>query len=441
MSAMDHLYAVRVKEIWAYLKTQDVLFWLINIYLFLEYVRPQTLYPSIDVFPITKSLLFLTVGVFLLRHNSPLVKNPLNKLLFFFFVLILLSSVFAMDPGVAYEKVPDFMVWMVIFFLIINIVNTEKRFFVFMLGFLLYSFKMAQFSFFNWLSAGLGFISIGSGGGPGWFQNSGEFGIQMCIFLSLAACFFFALKEHWPRWKRILFLFFPITALTGTISSSSRGALVGVVFVLVFMLMKGKHRLKGLVALLVILALVYFLIPDQQLERFQSSGEDETSVTRLEYWNRGLELVSLFPILGVGYNNWIVAQERIFGLYGEQVPHNIFIQCASELGYSGLLVFFLMIMYTFINNFRTRKLALQHEGKKMEGKMRFIYYMAHGLDGALVGYLATGFFVTVLYYPYFWINLAMTVSLNAIARKQNEYSMEVEIPDKTGRKKVFQVAS
>ena len=417
---MDHLYAVRVKEIWAYLKTQDALFWLINIYLFMEYVRPQTLYPSIDVFPIVATLLYLIMGVFLLRHNSPLVKNPLNQLLILFFVVILLSSVFALDPGVAYEKVPEFVLWMVVFFLITNIVNNEKRFFVFMLAFLLYSFKMSQFSFIKWVTSGFGFIATGSGGGPGWFRNSGEFGIQMCIFLSLSACFFFALKEQWPRWKKILFLFFPFTALTGTISSSSRGAVLGVVCILIFMLLRGKHRFEGVIVIGVILALVYFLMPDQQMERFQSAGTDKSSQSRIEYWNRGIELVSSYPILGVGYNNWLVAQHNIFGLRGQQYPHNIFIQCASELGFLGLLVFFLMIYYTFVNNFRTRKLALQHDGEKMDVKMRFLYYMAHGLDGALIGYLASGFFVTVLYYPYFWINLAMTVSLNAIARKQTE---------------------
>lgn len=417
MSAMEPLYAVRAKEIWAYLKTQDALFWLINIYLFMEYVRPQTLYRSIDVFPFVKLLLILTLGVFLLRRNSPLVKNPLNKLLFLFFLVILLSSVFALAPSVAFEKVPDFISWMIIFFLIINIVNTEKRFFVFMLAFLLYSFKMAQFSFRSWAGAGFVYLRDGSGGGTGWFDNSGEIGIQMCIFLPLAACFFFALKEHWPRWKKILFLFLPFTALTGTISSSSRGAVVGAVCVLFFMFMKGKHRFKGLIALVVILALVYFLMPHQQLERFQSAGEDDTSKTRIEYWERGMELVSLFPILGVGYNNWLVAQEKIFGLYNQQLPHNIFIQCASELGYVGLLVFFLMILYTFINNYRTRKLVLQHDGEKKEVKMRFLFYMSHGLDGALIGFLVSGFFVTVLYYPFFWINMAMTVSINSIARK------------------------
>ncbi|HCI54382.1 MAG TPA: hypothetical protein DFI01_00495 [Bacteroidales bacterium] len=70
-----------------------------------------------------------------------------------------------------------------------------------------------------------------------------------------------------------------------------------------------------------------------------------------------------------------------------------------------------MIIYTFINNYRTRKIARE----QLEDS-KFISYMAHGLDGALVGYLVSGFFVTVLYYPYFWINISMTVALNKAAR-------------------------
>ena len=56
--------------------------------------------------------------------------------------------------------------------------------------------------------------------------------------------------------------------------------------------------------------------------------------------------------------------------------------------------------------------------KEQLGGNKFILYMAHGLDGALVGYLVSGFFVTVLYYPYFWINLAMTVALNQAAKNE-----------------------
>ena len=54
--------------------------------------------------------------------------------------------------------------------------------------------------------------------------------------------------------------------------------------------------------------------------------------------------------------------------------------------------------------------------------------MAHGLDGALVGFLVCGFFVTVLYYPYFWINLAMTTSLYEAAKR---WAKTIDTADET----------
>lgn len=46
----------------------------------------------------------------------------------------------------------------------------------------------------------------------------------------------------------------------------------------------------------------------------------------------------------------------------------------------------------------------------------FFYIMAYGLDAGLVGYLVAGFFVTVLYYPFFWVQMAMTVAANSIVK-------------------------
>ncbi|MDX2441152.1 MAG: hypothetical protein QNK40_11460, partial [Desulfobacterales bacterium] len=36
-------------------------------------------------------------------------------------------------------------------------------------------------------------------------------------------------------------------------------------------------------------------------------------------------------------------------------------------------------------------------------------------DMGLVGYLAAGFFVTVLYYPFFWVQIAMIVALHNVS--------------------------
>jgi hypothetical protein len=37
----------------------------------------------------------------------------------------------------------------------------------------------------------------------------------------------------------------------------------------------------------------------------------------------------------------------------------------------------------------------------------------------LIGYLVSGFFVTVFFYPYFWINFAMTAALHRVARSKS----------------------
>ena len=114
------------------------------------------------------------------------------------------------------------------------------------------------------------------------------------------------------------------------------------------------------------------------------------------------------PILGVGYANWTVYHQDHFPSgRGSLLSHNIFVQVGATLGYTGLLAFLMMIAAKFRVNWQTRRLA-----RRTPGDNRFVYAMAFGLDGAMVGYLASGFFITVFYYPYFWINLAMTIALH-----------------------------
>lgn len=417
---MNHLYAIRVKEIFSYLRTQNVLFWLVNIYLFFEYVRPQTMYPSLAILPFGQIILLISLGLLFFRSDTSFVKNPSNKILLLFFLVVFLSSILALSPEVAFSKISEVIAWIIIYFLIINIVNTEKRFLVFMLAFLLYSFKMAQFAFRGWAHIGFGFSSGGTGGGPGWFHNSGEFGIQMCVFLPLAFYFYLALKEHWPMWKKGFFLLFPVFAVTGAVSSSSRGALLGVGAVMLWVLFKSRHKLKGLIVLGVVSVLVIAFIPPEQRARFDSVGDDGTSTNRIERWAKGLKMAERYPVFGVGYANWGVADRAMFGGDGD-LSHNVFIESLSELGYSGLAVFGLMILFVFINNHQTRKMA-----SETEGGGKFLVCMAHGLDAAMVGFLVSGFFVTVLYYPYFWINLAMTVALNGIVKNRIKIPVPVK---------------
>lgn len=397
------LFRLRVRAIWRFLQTQPASFWAINFYIFVEYVRPQQVWPSLDVLPWGLTAIALSLVLFVLEGRTPRLRTVAGPLLMVFCAVLVVSSFMALNPSVSFEGWELFFTWILIYVLITNIVTTEQRFFVFILAFLLYSFKMSQHGFRTWMMNGFGFSSWGATGGPGWFHNSGEFGIQMCIFLPLSVEFVLALRPHVGKLTRWFLYLFPVTAVGSMVASSSRGALVGGAAVALWWVWRSKHRVRALVAMVIVAAATWVVIPPEQKARFSTAGEDETSTSRLERWQAGIEMANEHPLFGIGYNNWM-------DYYGP-LSHNILIQAWSELGYTGLLALLALIAATFVVNAQTRRLI-----RPVPTSTSFLEHMAYGLDGALIGFLVSGFFVTVLYYPFFWINLSMTVALHAAAR-------------------------
>ena len=401
--AVPAMCRIRIGAIWRFLQTQPASFWCINFYLFIEYVRPQQVWEFLDILPYGELTIIATLIAMFLEGKLPNIRTIAGVALVAYSVVLVLSSFAAVSPSQAIKGWPLYFSWVLVYLMITNIVTTEKRFFVFMLAFLLYSFKMSQHGFRTWMGNGFGFSDWGATGGPGWFHNSGEFGIQMCIFLPLSVEFILALRSNWGTFTRTFFYAMPVTAVASMIASSSRGALLGGAAVAVWWVLRSKRRLRGLAAIALLGIATWAVVPPEQKARFAVAGEDETSMSRITRWKAGIEMANQHPAFGIGYNNWIT--------YYGPLSHNVFIQAWTELGYAGLIGFLGMIAATMFVNARTRRIIA-----RVPTSTPLIRHMAYGLDGALIGFLASGFFVTVLYYPFFWINLAMTVSLNAAAR-------------------------
>lgn len=418
--------ALRVS--WA---SQSASFWILSFYLFLEYVRPQSIYRSLDVLPWSQWAILSTLVLFVFEGKLPRFKGVADVLVAIFTAIILASSFFAYHPDSAFGQLELWLSWVVVYVLITNIVTTEERVLLFTLGFLLWNLKMSQHAMRSWAAIGFGYRSWGATGAPGWFRNSGEFGIEMTIYLPIALFFALALRDRIGRAKFLALLALAASAALGTIASSSRGAMLGAGAVGAWMVARSRYRFRAAVAGAVIAAAFVALIPAESKSRFSQMGDDPDSVRRLTYWRDGLEIMRKHPWLGIGYGNWMdyysltyfadvqsagTAQGALFRQ--AQVPHNPFIQAGAELGVPGLLTFIGLIVATFVINRRTRRMMvwLGDEG-------RFMAHLATGLDGALVGFLTSGFFVTVLYYPYFWINLAMTVAVHRAAQAKLDSTM------------------
>jgi O-antigen ligase len=277
---------------------------------------------------------------------------------------------------------------------------------------------MSQHGAFEWVSRGFSFAGWGLVGSPGFFRNSGEYAIQMIIFGSLAIAFVSSLKDYWGRYKKWFLYLATATGYMSVMGASSRGAQLALAFIGVWFLLKQKWGFKGLAVVLVLSAALYVILPDEQIMRFHDIGSDTDSLQRLAYWQYGIsEVIPRHPVLGVGYHNWLeyVSFKVPEGLGPYQIvqePHNIYIQAAAELGFVGFSIFILLVIYAFILNAQTRAIA-------NKSKNNFLYSLSFGLDAGLIGYLVAGSFVSVLYYPFFWVQLSMIVMVNAVTARQS----------------------
>lgn len=402
----EDFYSLKAGMIWRYFKSESFAFWMICIYLFLEYVRPQSIYPVIDFLPWTQlSLIGALLGCFTDR-TVRWVSSSINVLLILFFALILLSSVFAYFPSMSYANLENYYSWVIIYFLIINIVNTRKRFFIFLCIFLVASFKISLSLAITWAQRGFAFTDWGLKGPPGFFENSGELAIQMLVFWPIAWAFVHFVKPYVSKHWYWLLMLMPITAIMVILGASSRGAQLALLVQLIVMNYRAVFKPKVLVTVGVALFLIWTFIPAKQKERFETMGEDQTSRQRILYVENGIDMIKDNPLLGVGYFNFIPYFERYYpeGVLGRraELPHNIFIQIGTDTGLSGLAVFSGFLLTAF-------GLGRRFKAEGCEDRQALIGRCA---NLSLLGFVVAGQFVTVAYYPFLWIHLALVVAMN-----------------------------
>lgn len=422
-SPMQDFFALRLGRIWAHFRTEHFSFWAICGYLVIEYVRPQSIIPALDFLPWGQLFLLTALVGLLADKRRRLVKDAATIWMVLFLVVILLSSAMAEFPEQSWLHVMDYVNWLIIYGLIINIVRTQKRFFIFLSIFLLATFKVSLFGAKTWALRGFSFTTWGLMGPSGFMQNSGELSIQMLMFSPIAYQAAIFMRPWLTNLKFFVLLLFPITGAMTVIGASSRGAQLGLVYQLYRTLMKGKLSIKTVLLTGIVVAAGWAVFPEEQKERFSSAGDDGTSQQRLLYWKHGAEMIREHPVLGVGYFNFAsyyavhYPEDMLFG--SAQLPHNIFIQVGTDTGLTGLFIF-LMILYRNAKSAR----EIQQICARAGPDPTFAASIAKGLVIAMWGFIIAGQFVTVTYYPFIWINLAMTVALRNAVRE------EIELPAK-----------
>lgn len=401
--ALEELYKLELKAWWQYFKSESFAFKMICCYLFVEYVRPQSILPWLDFLPWGKVFVVLSLFGLLADPQKKWVKSPINKWMVLFFLSILWSTYHAHYPEFSYKNLNQFYTWFVIYFLIINIVTTPQRFLCFLAIFCVASFKLSFSLALIWAQRGFSFSSWGLKGPPGYFANSGELAIQMAVFWPIGLAVALSLKPYLPKWKQRVLMLMPITAGMVILGASSRGGQLAGAIQFAINFAKHVFKLKVLVSAVLVSILAWSFLPEEQRQRFAEAGEDKTSQQRFLYWENGYEMMTEYPWTGVGYSNFIPYYEAHYpeGMLYEhaELAHNIMVQVGADLGYIGLVIY---VGTIFSGLLVIRKIRKRESGSSQSP----LFSISSAFNVSFVGFLIAGQFVSVVYYPFMWIHLA-----------------------------------
>lgn len=408
-------------------------------YLAVEYMRLPAMFPVLIPFQVGKVVLFIGLIGSLMspaRPSKTRANRYLDGTLGWFIAGCLMSALAASHLDETLNPVFVVVQWGVIYFLLRRTVVNAWRLRWFMAFYLLLNLKLAQFAIrqYSYLRAMgdtpdiLSVRGVGAGA-TGFFGNPGDFGVAMCVAWPFALGLL--LGETRKTW-RFFYLVCFIAFLAAIFLCGSRGALLGACFVGAAVLAKNPRRILGIILVVAVLVAGFYYLPSANKERIQSGfhyRQDATAEIRLRLWRAAWRMFTDHPLLGVGLGNFRVEYATQYRQAPDfaWAPHSIYMQALSELGLAGtvpLVVFWFLISYT---NRRTRKLLLA-KGVKRNA---FEFRLSIALDLALVGYLVSGAFLTVLYYPHLWIIGGLTAGLHIHAPY-----VPAESAAKTGREKL-----
>jgi len=372
-------------------------------YLICLYARPMEIIPAVKGMPIMKYLAIGTLGIWLLRiivsKKRDLVKAPQNYLMIAF-ILVMAISMRTYVTGIVDVLTGDFFKIIIIYFLLINLVNTEKRLYITIWIIILSTLWLSIHSILLSRGIVIGDIELSQGTRV---TSSGIFGdpndLAQAIVVAVPFVFNLLFHERFML-KKIALAVIGATMLFAFLLTGSRGGFIGLSVVVFLLIRKKAGIIVG--AVLSVAALLGLLVfaPGYMVQRLETASPyDDTGAARIEIWYEGWQMFMSNPILGVGMHNF--AENESTG----HVAHNSFVHVAAELGLPGLFIWMGLLYFSFRSLNEARK---QYSVEVIASKA---HVLSDSLIVSMVGFLTTSFFLSrqYEYLPYILIALSIVV--------------------------------
>jgi hypothetical protein len=264
------------------------------------------------------------------------------------------------------------------------------------------------------------------GVGPGGFIHDENDLALGCVTAFPFTYFGFQWDRGWRRW---VYAALGVLLVTAVVASFSRGGFVGLATVALYCTFVSRNKLRNF-ALMGACALAFLVLAPQlyidELKTIAGSASG-TAHSRQFLWTGAFNMWKQHPIIGVGGGNFV-------HLAGEFQPdweqrkydernwsgttvHSAYFEVLSEQGAVGVGLCGYIVWAHFHGLRQLRRRARKRRGVPPPIRQHIEIY-GGGLTAGMMGFLASGAFLSVAYTPYLWYFSALGVALSTAMKRE-----------------------
>jgi probable O-glycosylation ligase (exosortase A-associated) len=357
------------------------------------------------------------IGLPFAKERSPFPRSREVFLLILLWLTFVLSTVYAIYPKEAWIQFEKVSKILLMTFVPLLLFQNQKRLHALLL---LVALSIGFFGFKG------GIWSILTGGhytlqGPPDSFIEGNTNLGLALNMMLPILFFLG-REESRKWLRLLFLTMFFLSIVSILVTYSRGSFLGLAVVLALLLLKSRKKILGIFLLTCGIFVGLSMLPGMWFERIETMKtyqEDRSSMGRIRAWQVSYKLALDRPLLGGGFEPFsseiyrrYLPEELLESADVGTGAHNIFFQVLAEHGFTGLLLYISLIVFTI---FSLRKMA---RGGEEDPELRWLRRCASMLEVSIAGYVVSGFFLSMCYFDLFFLLVAVAIILRCLVSQR-----------------------
>jgi probable O-glycosylation ligase (exosortase A-associated) len=315
------------------------------------------------------------------------------------------------------------------------IVNTKER-----LRAMLWVIALS-FSFFSIKSGIMGILNGGRAiirGPGGMLADNNDF--SLALSMAVPMLYHLGWSERRPEIRKVFWFALPLTVVTIGLTRS-RGGFLSVAAAIGMLVWRSKNRLHGILIAALVMFAGLLAAPAAYKERLLTMFEptqEGSAASRLRAWGIATRMALDNPVLGVGMYKFQQHYVRYHPGYqpGENiiVAHSSYFQIWAECGTLALLLYFSLILGTFVTCWRVRA-----EARKRYHSSWIIHY-ASMFEASLVAFLVGSTFLNRAHFDLFYHWVALVIAFGVIARREMEEELRFPARTEGGRGELEAVA-